>query len=223
MSAPAARSARPCAAASSAPGNRPPSEKLSGVTLTMPMTSGRASDSPAQSGRGALNDASRASMCCSSTAPRAAAQLRSRGSGANAESTASPRRAKSSTAEKPRGPPASGSANPPSIARAAVPPARNAAGQSQAHSASSPSASSGTGVIVDSAIAAILPSPGRTCICCNAAMCCCGLQPRPIPPIYPRERRFGVSSLNLGRACRGPFFCAAAWDRPARIAHSRRA
>ncbi len=42
-SAPSSTSRRACAAASSEPGVRPPSEKLSGVTLTMPMTRGRPS------------------------------------------------------------------------------------------------------------------------------------------------------------------------------------
>ena len=41
MSAPSDASRRPCATASAGSRNRLPSEKLSGVTLTMPMTSGR--------------------------------------------------------------------------------------------------------------------------------------------------------------------------------------
>ena len=40
-SAPAATSASPCATAASGSRNRPPSEKESGVTLTMPITAGR--------------------------------------------------------------------------------------------------------------------------------------------------------------------------------------
>ena len=46
MSAPAATSASPCATAASTPACRPPSENESGVTLTIPITSGRRSDPP---------------------------------------------------------------------------------------------------------------------------------------------------------------------------------
>ncbi len=46
MSAPSAMSRRACARAASGPRNRPPSEKLSGVTLTIPITSGRPPDEP---------------------------------------------------------------------------------------------------------------------------------------------------------------------------------
>jgi len=41
LSAPAAIRVRACATASAVSKNRPPSEKLSGVTLTTPMTEGR--------------------------------------------------------------------------------------------------------------------------------------------------------------------------------------
>ena len=52
MSAPSASSRSACSIAASAARKRPPSEKLSGVTLTMPMISGLSSARPATGGRG---------------------------------------------------------------------------------------------------------------------------------------------------------------------------
>ena len=52
MVAPAAAICRPWAIAASAPKNRPPSEKLSGVTFTIPIIWGRSISSPAKAGRG---------------------------------------------------------------------------------------------------------------------------------------------------------------------------
>ncbi len=122
----AAHARRRCSGSAKAP----PSEKLSGVTLTMPMTSGRSSARPAQGARGALSAASRA--CQFGRARRAAriAHSRSRGSGASAEAIAavpSPRQQFDGGEGGP--PPASGRASPADAARdAASPPEKSPSG-----------------------------------------------------------------------------------------------
>ena len=55
IDAPASAIARPAATARAGPLCRPPSEKLSGVTLRMPMMCGRSIASPANAGRGAVS------------------------------------------------------------------------------------------------------------------------------------------------------------------------
>ncbi len=62
MSAPDSASVTPCAMAEGVSLNLPPSEKLSGVTLTMPMIRGAARSSPANAARGLAKAASAASI-----------------------------------------------------------------------------------------------------------------------------------------------------------------
>jgi hypothetical protein len=64
MSAPSARSCKPCATAAAGSKNCPPSEKLSGVTLTTPISSGRCAGRPS----GQLGDAPRRAQSCAAAA-----------------------------------------------------------------------------------------------------------------------------------------------------------
>ena len=72
ISAPASLSARPCSMAAASSAKSPPSEKLSGVTLTTPMMRGRSSARPAKSARGLVSRSMAASKA--SARPRPAAQ-----------------------------------------------------------------------------------------------------------------------------------------------------
>ena len=116
--------------------------------------------------------------------------------------TASPRRASISTAVKAAGPPASGSARPRATASRAAPPARRPSGRSQALCAAPPKS-------VEPDPYSVLPSPAvmlPASACCAMPPCRGAVAGLAAFPIYRPERRFGVSSLNLGRASRGPFF-----------------
>ena len=122
MSAPAASIARPAAMAPAGSLKSPPSEKLSGVTLTMPMTSGRSKAKPAHEARRAARAASCPATRPSLPAPCCVAQRRSVARATAAPIRAPSRSASASTWAKARGPPASGSAVPSAaIARAAAP------------------------------------------------------------------------------------------------------
>jgi hypothetical protein len=117
-SAPASRSARARAVASPGSVKSPPSEKLSGVTLRMPMTRGRARSSPAQGRRGAVRRSSRFSIRSAMTPPCLFAQSRSSATVNRAARTGpSSVRCSNSTAANRIGPPAKDGAPPAGLPR----------------------------------------------------------------------------------------------------------
>ena len=140
MSAPAATSARPCATARSTSNQRPLSEKLSGVTLRTPMTSGRSRAKPAHGGRAADNRASRSCARSAKRAPGPASQLSSSEIGAVTEvkrrSDPSPIAA---TRVKARSAPVSGRARPAATALLAARPQSRPSGRSHSRSAATSS------------------------------------------------------------------------------------
>ena len=116
MSAPAASSASPWAMAAAGSRKAPPSEKLSGVTLTMPMMRGRSSASPPKGARARVRAPSWRSSASAAARERSQPQAMISDSGAKARSMRlpplPPSRTISSAAEKANRPPASGTAAP---------------------------------------------------------------------------------------------------------------
>ena len=93
ISAPSASSCRLCATAAPGSSHRPPSEKLSGVTLTIPMRRGRSMARPAMGGRGRWSRCSAGAQSSPALPARSAAA-------ASRRRTASPSRSVSSAAAK---------------------------------------------------------------------------------------------------------------------------
>ena len=104
---PPRRAAAPCSIAACVDACRPPSEKLSGVTLTMPMMRGRSSARPARRARGAVIASSQRGRLQACRGPsRARRRRRAR---AMRRLMRAPSRSTISTAAKRSGWPASGS------------------------------------------------------------------------------------------------------------------